>query len=47
MDREKRREGYLEQAKAAEEKAVKAIDATEREGWEKVAKGFRDLARQT
>jgi hypothetical protein len=43
---ERQREEFLERARDAEERAAKAVEATIRESWLKVAKGYRDLARQ-
>jgi hypothetical protein len=43
---ELRREEFLERARQAEERAEKAVEATIRESWLKVAQGYRDLARR-
>ncbi len=45
MDGEKRREGYLAQTKAADEKAASATDSEAKDGWRKIAEGYRGLAR--
>ena len=42
---ELRRQEFLERAKEAEERAAKAVEATVRESWLKLAQGYRDLAR--
>jgi hypothetical protein len=42
---EKMREHYLANAKEAEEQASKATDERTREGWLRIAFGYRDLAR--
>jgi hypothetical protein len=46
MDREKLRDADLAQAKAVDKKAEKATDPAVRECLQKVAIGFRTLARQ-
>jgi hypothetical protein len=46
MDREKLREAYLAQAKAVGEKAEMTTDPAVKECLQKVAIGFRTLARQ-
>ena len=47
MNQEKRRELYLAQAKAADEKADKETDLALKEGFRKVASGYRAVARDT
>ena len=41
-----RREGFLERAREAEERAAKAVEPAIRQSWLKVAEGYRDLARK-
>ena len=43
---EERRREFLERAKDAEERAEKAPDAMIRQSWQKIAEGYRDLARR-
>lgn len=45
MAKEDRAELYLAKAKQAEEQAQKASDPHARSTWERIAKGYRDLAR--
>jgi hypothetical protein len=47
MDREKRRESYLAQARVADEKAERASDLVVKEAFRRVASGFRALANGT
>jgi hypothetical protein len=47
MDRERRRDAYLAQAKAADENAEKATDRAAKERWLKIADNYRNLARHT
>jgi hypothetical protein len=45
MDRKSKRDEFLAKAKEAEEQAAKAPDERSREGWLRIAYGYRDLAR--
>jgi hypothetical protein len=45
MAKEDRTEAYLAKAKEADEQATKATDPLAKETWERIAKGYRDLAR--
>ena len=45
MAREDRAELYLAKARQAEELAQKATDPQAKSTWERIAKGYRDLAR--
>ena len=45
MSKDERAEAYLAKAKEAEEQAEKAKDTVVKTTWERIAKGYRDLAR--
>ena len=45
MDIKRRQEEFLAKAEEAEEQAAKAPDERSREGWLRIAFGYRDLAR--
>jgi len=45
MGKDERAEAYLAKAKAAEEEAEKATDPVAKSTWERIAQGYRDLAR--
>jgi len=45
MAKEDRAEVYLAKAKEAEAQAQKAADPQVKSSWERIAKGYRDLAR--
>ena len=45
MGKDDRAAVYLAKAKAAEEQAEKAVDPVVKSTWERIAKGYRDLAR--
>jgi hypothetical protein len=45
MTKDERAEAYLAKAEAAEEQAEKATDLVVKSTWERIAKGYRDLAR--
>jgi uncharacterized alpha-E superfamily protein len=45
MTKDDRAEAYLAKAKAAEEQAQKTTDPITKSTWERIAKGYRDLAR--
>ena len=45
-DQRDRREAYLAQAQQAEERAARATNPVVREGWVKVAEGYRYLAKR-
>jgi hypothetical protein len=47
MEREKRREWYLNKAREADENSDDAIDAWLKEHWKSIAEGFRHLAKTT
>jgi hypothetical protein len=45
MDRKSKLDEFLAKAKEAEKQAAKAPDERSREGWLRIAYGYRDLAR--
>jgi hypothetical protein len=45
MGKDERAAVYLAKAKAAEDQAEKAADPVAKSTWERIAKGYRDLAR--
>jgi len=45
MNQKSKRDEYLARAKEAEDQAAKAADERSREGWLRIAYGYRDLAR--
>ena len=45
MSKDERAEAYLAKAMYAEEQAEKATDPVVKSTWERIAKGYRDLAR--
>jgi len=45
MDQNSKRDEYLAKAKEAEDQAAKSHDERSREGWLRIAYGYRDLAR--
>jgi hypothetical protein len=45
MAKDDRAEAYLAKAKQAEQQAEKAADPVAKSTWERIAKGYRDLAR--
>jgi hypothetical protein len=45
MSKDQRAEAYLAKARHAEEQAEKATDPVVKSTWERIAKGYRDLAR--
>ena len=45
MGAKERQDEFLAKAKEAEEQAAKAPDERSREGWLRIAFGYRDLAR--
>jgi hypothetical protein len=45
MDQKSKQDEYLAKAKEAEDQAAKAADERSREGWLRIAYGYRDLAR--
>lgn len=45
MAKQDRAKLYLAKAKEAEEQAQRATDAQAKSSWERIAKGYRDLAR--
>ena len=45
MGAKERQDEFLAKAKEAEEQAAKAVDERSREGWLRIAFGYRDLAR--
>lgn len=45
MAKEERAKAYLAKAKTAEEQAEKATDPVVKSTWERIAQGYRDLAR--
>jgi len=45
MYQKSKRDEYLAKAKDAEDQAAKAPDERSREGWLRIAYGYRDLAR--
>jgi hypothetical protein len=45
MSKDERAEAYLAKARHAEEQAEKAADPVVKSTWERIAKGYHDLAR--